>query len=66
MTVVGSPYGDKGTVFNLPDTSVERPCEGECTVLTQQAGLEFVNGECILFLGLEGAGRRDRWFSKGG
>jgi hypothetical protein len=44
MTVVGSPYGDKGTIFNLPDTNIERPCQGECTVLTQQAGLEFPNG----------------------
>jgi len=44
MTVVGSPYGDKGTLFNLPDTEVERPCQGECTVLTQQAGLEYPNG----------------------
>ncbi|TID21006.1 Diphthamide biosynthesis protein 2 [Venturia nashicola] len=54
MTVVGSPYGDKGTLFNLPDTSIERPCEGECTILTQQAGLEFVNGELAFSFSSDG------------
>jgi hypothetical protein len=36
--------GHSGMLLNYPDTAVEKPCEGECTLLWQQAGLEYPNG----------------------
>lgn len=37
-------FGHNGMLYNHPDFVVERPCEGECTLLWQQAGLEYPNG----------------------
>jgi hypothetical protein len=34
--------GHAGMLENYPDTGVEKPCE-ECTLLWQQAGLEYAN-----------------------
>ncbi|KAF2666114.1 hypothetical protein BT63DRAFT_416527 [Microthyrium microscopicum] len=36
--------GHAGMLWNYPDTKVEKPCDGECTLLQQQAGLEYPNG----------------------
>jgi hypothetical protein len=36
--------GHAGMLANYPDTKVEKPCDGECTLLWQQPGLEYPNG----------------------
>jgi hypothetical protein len=38
-----SMSGHAGMLENYPDTGVEKPCE-ECTLLRQEAGLEYPNG----------------------
>jgi hypothetical protein len=35
--------GEAGALWNYPDTSVAKPCT-ECTILAQQAGLEYPDG----------------------
>lgn len=40
---VKSISGHAGMLENYPDNGVEKPCE-ECTLLWQQAGLEYANG----------------------
>lgn len=37
-------FGEMGSLYNYPDTGVERPCEGECVMLGITAGLEYANG----------------------
>lgn len=36
--------GEAGSLWNYPDTSIEKPCT-QCTVVAQQAGLEFPDGK---------------------
>jgi hypothetical protein len=36
--------GGSGTLFNYPDLNVERPCDGECVLLSIQADLEYSDG----------------------
>lgn len=36
--------GHAGMLENYPDSKIEKPCAGECTILRQQAGLEYANG----------------------
>ena len=36
--------GHAGMLENYPDTTVEKPCSDECTILTQEAGLEYPDG----------------------
>ena len=36
--------GEAGSLWNYPDTSVTKPCTGECTIVSQQAGLEYPDG----------------------
>jgi hypothetical protein len=35
--------GEKGMLWNYPDTSVPKPCT-ECTIVSQVAGLEYPDG----------------------
>jgi hypothetical protein len=44
MMVPSFPTGVHGMIWNKPDLRIEKPCTGYCTILTQQAGLEFPNG----------------------
>jgi hypothetical protein len=37
-------FGEMGTLYNYPDTQIERPCEGDCILLGITAGLEYPNG----------------------
>lgn len=37
--------GHAGMLENFPDFSVDRPCEGHCTLLNQVAGLEYADGK---------------------
>jgi hypothetical protein len=39
-----NPTGERGMLWNYPDLQIERPCNGECTILRQLAGLEYANG----------------------
>jgi hypothetical protein len=36
--------GHAGMLENYPDLAVEKPCSGECTILVQEAGLEYPDG----------------------
>jgi hypothetical protein len=36
--------GHSGMLENYPDLTVEKPCSDECTILTQEAGLEYPDG----------------------
>lgn len=36
--------GEAGSLWNYPDTAIEKPCT-ECTIVAQQAGLEFLDGK---------------------
>jgi hypothetical protein len=36
--------GEAGSLWNYPDTNIEKPCS-VCTIVSQQAGLEFPNGD---------------------
>lgn len=36
--------GHAGMLPNHPDPKIEKPCEGDCTIVWQQAGLEYANG----------------------
>jgi hypothetical protein len=35
--------GEKGMLWNYPDTNIEKPCKS-CTIVSQQAGLEYPDG----------------------
>jgi hypothetical protein len=37
--------GEEGSLFNYPDVEWERPCEGKCTLLGVEAGLEYPDGK---------------------
>jgi hypothetical protein len=37
--------GEEGSLFNYPDQDWERPCEGKCTIVGVQAGLEYADGK---------------------
>ncbi|KAF2405054.1 hypothetical protein EJ06DRAFT_552503 [Trichodelitschia bisporula] len=36
--------GEAGALWNYPDTGIPKPCT-ECTIVSQQAGLEYPNGD---------------------
>ncbi|QDS72079.1 hypothetical protein FKW77_003155 [Venturia effusa] len=36
--------GEAGSLWNYPDTDIEKPCT-QCTIVAQQAGLEFPDGK---------------------
>jgi hypothetical protein len=36
--------GHAGMLQNYPDTEIAKPCEGNCTILFAQAGLEYPDG----------------------
>jgi hypothetical protein len=44
MGRVSAISGHAGMLENYPDSKIEKPCAGECTLLRQQAGLEYANG----------------------
>lgn len=37
-------FGEMGSLYNYPDTEIERPCGGDCILLGITAGLEYPNG----------------------
>jgi hypothetical protein len=37
-------FGEMGSLYNYPDTEIERPCEDDCILLGITAGLEYPNG----------------------
>jgi hypothetical protein len=36
--------GESGTLFNYPELNVERPCQGNCVLLSMEADLEYADG----------------------
>ncbi|KAF1980974.1 hypothetical protein K402DRAFT_425778 [Aulographum hederae CBS 113979] len=36
--------GEAGALWNYPDVGVSKPCEGNCTIIGLQAGLEYPDG----------------------
>jgi len=44
MMTPSFPTGVHGMLWNKPDRTVQKPCDGHCTILKQWAGLEYPNG----------------------
>jgi hypothetical protein len=40
-----SQSGHLGMLENFIDKNIAKPCNGECTILRQQAGLEYADGK---------------------
>jgi hypothetical protein len=41
---VTNSYGELGMLSNYPHIKIQKPCEGDCTIVGFRAGLEYPNG----------------------
>lgn len=40
-----NPLGEEGALWNYADLVAPKPCEGECTIVGVNAGLEYPDGK---------------------